>query len=212
MKKMYCITCPTGCSLTVIGSGFDMVVEGNKCAKGRDFADHEMSNPTRTLTTTVRTKFPGVPVISVRTADEIPRDKLMDAMNDLSEVMVEEEMNCGDTLIEDVAKTGVSVIVTSYALMQLGAELENKNNELNKRGAAGDSGVAGDSNSGFGGGTVMDAGVLDNIGADAAGGFVGVAGEAVGVEDSFEEDENEDNEPQDGDGRIKQRSRPHIKR
>jgi len=38
MKKMYCITCPLGCQLTIIGSGFDMVVEGNKCDKGRDFA------------------------------------------------------------------------------------------------------------------------------------------------------------------------------
>jgi len=210
MKKLYCITCPVGCQLTIIGSGDDMVVEGNKCDRGREFAIHEMDNPSRTLTTTVRTKFPGVPVISVRTDGEIPRSKLMEAMKELSEVMVETELNCGDTVLEDVADTGVSVIITSAALMKLGAELENKNAELNKRSSGSDSIKGFSSATGPGIGTVVNPGALDDLGADAAGGFVGSAGEAVGVEDTFEEDVSD--EAKDGDGREKIRSRPHIKR
>ena len=210
MKKLYCITCPAGCLLTVIGTGFDMIVEGNKCDKGRDFAKHEMSNPSRTLTTTVRTKFPGIPVISVRTNGEIPRDKLMEAMGELSEVLVETELNCGDTVLENVAKTGVDVIITSSALMKLGAELENKNVELSRRGSSGsDPSSIFNTVTGQGIGVVMNPGALDTIGADAAGGFVGAAGEAVGVEDTFE-DETDGNP--EGEGRIKQKSRPHIKR
>ena len=212
MKKMYCITCPAGCQLTVLGSGFEMVVDGNKCERGREFATHEMSNPTRTLTTTVRTKFPGVPVISVRTNGEIPRDKLMTAMRELSEVMIEEELGCGDTVLEDIAKTGVAVIVTSSALMQLGAELENKNVEINRRsGASGNASSADSSGTGTGPGIgiVRNAVVLDDIGADAAGGFVGAAGEAVGVEDSFDEDGNES---QSGEGRPKMKGRSHIRK
>ena len=209
MKKLYCITCPAGCLLTVIGTGFDMVVEGNKCDKGRDFAKHEMSNPSRTLTTTVRTKFPGVPVISVRTNGEIPRDKLMEAMSELSEVLVETELNCGDTVLENVAKTGVDVIITSSALMKLGAELENKNIELSRRGSPGSDSAVANISTGAGIGVVVNPGVLDDLGADAAGGFVGAAGEAVGVEDTFEDDTDES---KDNEGRIKQKSRPHIKR
>jgi len=210
MKKMYCITCPAGCLLTVIGTGLEMVVEGNKCDRGREFAKHEMSNPTRTLTTTVRTKFPGIPVISVRTSEEIPRDRLMAAMNALSEVVVEEELGCGDTIMEDVAKTGVSVIVTSSALMQLGAELENKNAELNRRASGGPSAAASDPSAVGGGiGIVRNANIIDDIGADAAGGFVGAAGEAVGVEDTIDE---ESEAVQDESGRIKQKGRPHIQR
>jgi len=211
MKKMYCITCPTGCQLTIIGTGFDMVVEGSKCDRGREFAKHEMSNPTRTLTTTVKTKFPGVPVLSVRTAGEIPRDKLMTAMHELSEVVIEEELACGDTVLEDIAKTGVSVIVTSCALMQLGAELENKNAELNRRGAAAASQTTTDARTGGGIGMVRnpDAAVLDDLGADAAGGFVGAAGEAVGVEDTAEDGSEAE---QSSDNRPKQRGRPHIRK
>ena len=210
MKKLYCITCPSGCQLTIIGSGVDMVVEGNKCPKGREFADHEMSNPTRTLTTTVRTKFPGVPVLSVRTNGEIPKDKLMAAMKELSEVVIETELNCGDTVVDDVAETGVSVIVTSAALMKLGAELENKNAELERRASSGNPGVASSADTGSGTGSVMNVGILDDIGADAVGGFVGAAGEAVGVEDA--EDELEQDETSEEEDRIKQKSRPHIKR
>ena len=120
MKNLYCITCPNGCKLDVTGSGDEIKVTGNKCPKGIDFAITEMSNPTRTLTTTVRTTFPGVPVISVRTSAEIPKSMLMSAMQELNAVVVDKELGCGDTLLEDVAGTGVSVIITSSALMHLG--------------------------------------------------------------------------------------------
>jgi CxxC motif-containing protein len=200
----------------VIGSGFDIVIEGNKCEKGREFAIHEVSNPSRTLTTTVRTKFPGVPVISVRTDGEIPRDKLMDAMKELSNVVVETELNCGDTVMEDIVKTGVNVIVTSFALMNLGAELENKNIEFSRRGSQGDSGGNTASGTAMGLRSVIgsagNAKVMDEIGTEAAGGFVGAAGEAVGVEDTFIDEETEESIEGSEDGRMRISSRPHIKR
>jgi len=213
MKKLYCITCPAGCLLTVIGSGFEMVVEGNKCDRGNEFAKHEMSNPSRTLTTTVRTKFPGVPVISVRTDGEIPRDKLMEAMKELSEVVVETELGCGDVVLENIVNTGVRVIVTSFALMKLGAELENKNVELSRRGASNsDSGDSTASATATGFGDVRNVKVLDAIGTEAAGGFVGAAGEAVGVEGTFDEEDGDESPDNSGEGRIKPKGRPHIKR
>jgi CxxC motif-containing protein len=193
-----------------------MVIEGNKCEKGRIFAKHEMSNPSRTLTTTVRTNFPGVPVISVRTDGEIPRDKLMDAMKELSGIVVETELGCGDTVVEDIANTGVKVIVTSFALMKIGAELENRNVELSRRGTSGDSGD--NTASGMTGGlrssagNATNAGVLDDMGAESAGGFVGAAGEAVGVEDTYVEDEAEGASEQKEEGRMRISNRPHIKR
>ena len=207
MKKLYCITCPSGCQLTVSGSGADIVVEGNKCRRGYDFAVAETTNPTRTLTTTVRTKFPGIPVISVRTDGEIPKDKIMDAMHELSEVVVSTELGCGDTVLENIADTGVRVIVTSFALMQLGAELENKNVQLSKSGASESAGIA--MGAGPGIGKVRNSGVLDDLGAEAADGFIGAAGEAVGVEGAVEEEAEEG--PKDED-QAKPKGRPHIKR
>ena len=116
MKELYCITCPTGCQLKVGGDGGDITVEGNGCKRGVDFAVMEMTNPTRSLTTTVRTTFPGIPVLPVRTDGEIPKGKIMEAMETLSKVVVSSVLNCGDTVIENLLGTGVRVIATSDAL------------------------------------------------------------------------------------------------
>jgi hypothetical protein len=132
---------------------------------------------------------------------------LMDAMYELSEIVIEEEMDCGDVLLENIAETGVSVIVTSAALMQLGAELENKNIELGRRGSAESSEVA------VGDGDVMNPVILDDMGMDSAGDFIGTAGEAVGVETTSDEDEQSIEDGQEsGEGQIRPRGRPHIKR
>ena len=207
MKKLYCITCPAGCQPTIVGSGAGMIVEGNKCPKGHDFAMAEMSNPTRTLTTTVRTKFPDVPVISVRTHGEIPKDMLLKAMHQLNEVIVEEELGPGDTVLEDVAGTGVQVIITSAALLNLGAELENKNASLS--GGGGTGGAATLTSEGIG--SVRNSGILDDIGSDDVDGFVGAAGEAVGVENSADdEDIDEEDDGAEDDSPVKRKGRSHI--
>jgi len=140
MKKLYCIDCPVGCELELIGSGKNMVVEGNKCIKGKEFAIIETTNPMRVLTTTVRTNFPDVPVIPVRTDGEIPKGMLMNAMLELSSVVVEEELGCGDVIIHNLLGTGVSVIITGGALQSIGAELENRNVQLSGNITTGPSG------------------------------------------------------------------------
>jgi len=115
MKELYCITCPAGCLLKVLE--FDahrsLKIEGNKCEKGFDFAKAELTNPMRTLTTTVRTTFSGVPVLPVRTDGEIPKDLIMDAMKELKSITVSEKLGCGDTVLENLAGSGVRVIATA---------------------------------------------------------------------------------------------------
>ena len=117
MKELFCITCPTGCRLSVKGNGSDITVEGNGCNRGIDFAKTEMLSPTRSLTTTVRTTFPGVPVLPVRTDGEIPKGKLFDAMNELNKVVVSSELDCGDIVLENIAGCGIRVIATSDILL-----------------------------------------------------------------------------------------------
>lgn len=210
MNKLYCIACPNGCLLTLVGTGPGLIVEGNKCDKGVDFAKAELADPTRTLTTTVRTNFPDVPVISVRTAGEIPKSSIEDAIDEINEIVVEQELGVGDVLIEDVADTGVSVIITSPALMKLGAELENKNAEVNRTNSAspaasGGAGVVATADTG--GAAIMDMaaeGVLDDIGGNAADGFVGAAGQAVGVET----DGTEGSDGKNGKGGKDSKERP----
>ena len=137
----------------------------------------------------------------------------MRAMHELSEVVVNTELGCGDVVLEDVAETGVSVIVTSFALMKLGEELENKNAELEKRASSG-GGASAAMDSGDGIGIVRNSGNSEELGyigfddkdVDS---FVSAAGEAVGVECTEEEEDVAQGEAEETD---KLKSRPHIKR
>ena len=116
MKELHCITCPTGCLMEVMINGDDISVKGNGCKRGIEFAVAEMTNPTRSLTTTVRTSFPDIPVIPVRTASEIPKDKISEAMQALNAIVVTRALKCGDTVLENVAGCGVRVIATDDML------------------------------------------------------------------------------------------------
>ena len=116
MSSMYCITCPTGCRLTVTGEGAEIVVEGNGCKRGVDFAFNEINNPTRSLTTTVRTTIPEFPVLPVRTDGEIPKAKIMEAMRALGNVVINRPLECGDTVLGNLVGTGVRVIATGNML------------------------------------------------------------------------------------------------
>ena len=100
MKELLCIVCPNGCRLRVEGAGGGMRVTGNQCKRGIDFARAEITNPVRTLTTTVRTVFPEVPVLPVRSDGEIPKGKIGEAMALLAGVVIREPLRIGAVAAE----------------------------------------------------------------------------------------------------------------
>jgi CxxC motif-containing protein len=112
-KEMICIGCPMGCYLTV-----DYVektvreVSGNRCKVGLEYAKKEISNPERTLTTTVHVKGGHLPLVSVRTNKPIPKNKIFDTMNLLATVEVEAPVKIGDPIIQNIFNTGVNIVAT----------------------------------------------------------------------------------------------------
>jgi CxxC motif-containing protein len=118
-RELYCINCPIGCKLTIQKRKEDIIVGGQGCNKGYEFAQTEATNPTRSLTTTVRTTVPGVPVLPVRTDGEIPKGKIAEAMRAInSMIIVRRGLDCGDVVMENVAGTGINIIATSDLLRQ----------------------------------------------------------------------------------------------
>jgi CxxC motif-containing protein len=119
-KEILCIVCPNGCRLRIAESaaGEGFTVSGNQCKRGVDFAEAEITNPTRTLTTTVRTSFPGVPVLPVRTAGEIPKGKISEVMNVINAITVDRPLGIGDAVVKDILGLGVNIIATSNILME----------------------------------------------------------------------------------------------
>ncbi len=112
-KELVCIGCPMGCNLIVSMEG-DKVCEvtGNTCPRGIEYAKKELTNPTRIVTSSVWINGGRLPVVSVKTAEDIPKEKIFDCINELKNVMLEAPVHIGDVVVEDVAGTGVPVIAT----------------------------------------------------------------------------------------------------
>jgi len=97
VKNLICITCPTGCRLEAEYAGGKLTVSGNGCKRGEEFALAELTNPMRSLTSTVRTANP-LMMLPVRTDREIPKDKIGEVMKLLRGVVVERPVTCGEII------------------------------------------------------------------------------------------------------------------
>jgi CxxC motif-containing protein len=117
-QEFTCIVCPIGCTLLVNREGENVVVTGNRCPKGAKFAIAEMTQPTRTIASTVKTTFAQVPVLPVRVSAEIPKDRIFDVMAEINKVVISRPVGRGDVILQNVLGLGVDVIATSSILKQ----------------------------------------------------------------------------------------------
>ncbi len=112
-RELTCIQCPLSCRITVSGEGDQLKFTGNQCKQGIEYARQEVTNPTRTLTTTVATAFPDFPLLPVRTAGEVPVGKIFELMKVIREVQVEKRLKPGDVILENIAGTDTALIATA---------------------------------------------------------------------------------------------------
>lgn len=112
-KSLVCIVCPRGCTLSISENNGEYSVSGNFCKRGADFAVSEMTEPKRTICSTVRTVFPDVPVLPVRVSAEIPKDRIFDVMKEINSFVLENRVPRGGAVIKNVLGLGVDIIATS---------------------------------------------------------------------------------------------------
>lgn len=120
MKELTCIVCPNGCSLKVeADEKGGWIVTGNLCPKGKNFAICEITNPVRSISSTVKTTVKGIPRLPVRTEGDIPLKKIPDAMREINSIVINKPVHRGDIVIKNVAMSSINVIATSdmYYLM-----------------------------------------------------------------------------------------------
>ena len=117
VRELTCINCPLGCLLTVtLADGEVVSVEGNTCKRGEVYGRKEVTNPTRIVTTTVpvvgsQTEH----MVSVKTAQDVPKGKIFDVVAALKGVTAQAPVAIGDVILADVAGTGVDIIATKGA-------------------------------------------------------------------------------------------------
>ena len=113
-RKMICIICPRGCSLTADVTADGVTVTGNACPKGAEYAVNECTNPVRTVTATVRVANRENTMVSVKTETPVAKGRMLEVMEMLRSISVNAPLAIGDEVLPDVC--GSRIVVTKDVL------------------------------------------------------------------------------------------------
>lgn len=112
-KELTCIGCPMGCCIKIeLNQGEIVSVTGNTCKRGDVYARKEVANPTRIVTSTVTVEGGSHAAVSVKTKEDVPKEKIFEVMEALKGIKVQAPVYIGDVIISNVANTGTDIIAT----------------------------------------------------------------------------------------------------
>ena len=109
MKELTCIVCPRGCRLKVDD---EMNVTGNACPRGKIYAINELTNPTRTITSSIRVSNRPYTLVSVKTSNPIPKGKMFEVMKEIDKLVVEAPTRVGQIVKKNILGLDSDVIIT----------------------------------------------------------------------------------------------------
>lgn len=128
-KKITCIVCPLGCEVTVCMDGEKILdISGHSCKRGAIYAETEITDPRRTLTTTMRVQGGTCPLVSVKSAQPIKKGMLFESMKRINETTIKAPVHIGDVLIANICGLDANIVATADV------PCYNGNNERSRKG------------------------------------------------------------------------------
>ena len=114
MTKTYtCILCPNGCEITVEHEGKEFLsCTGNLCPNGEKYVKQELTDPRRTIASSVLVEGGELPLVSVRLTAPVPRDRIFDVMARIRALRVRAPVQAGAVLEENILGLGSDLIAT----------------------------------------------------------------------------------------------------
>jgi len=118
MNKTYtCTICPVGCEIEIsieetAEGPVILGITGANCTRGRSYAENEWQNPMRIVTSSVRITDGNLPVTSVRLTAPVPRNRMMDVIEELRHISLAAPVSIGQIVIKNILGLGSDVIVT----------------------------------------------------------------------------------------------------
>lgn len=113
VRQINCIICPLSCAGEIICSCNEVIeTKGFNCLRGADYAREEISNPKRTLTTTIRVASGELPSIPVVSQSPLPKDKVLACARYLSNKIVFAPISEGEVVCHNILNLGIDIIVT----------------------------------------------------------------------------------------------------
>ena len=96
-RELTCI----GCITVTMENAEILDVTGNTCKRGDAYARKEVTHPTRIVTSTVRVSGGTIPMVSCKTKEDIPKEKIFAIINALCGITVPAPVSIGDILVQD---------------------------------------------------------------------------------------------------------------
>jgi|YNPMSStandDraft_2_1061718.scaffolds.fasta_scaffold00419_8 CxxC motif-containing protein len=118
-KEIICIQCPLSCKIIVKFEEIKekdlkiLSIQANKCIRGKEYAEKEIINPERTITTTVKTIFEFFPRLPVKTDKDVPLKDIFHFMEEINKIVVKEKIKIGDVVAYNLLEKGINLIATS---------------------------------------------------------------------------------------------------
>ena len=118
VKEFTCIVCPNGCSITAEaepkedGTYIVRSIQGAACPRGTAYVEQELTDPRRTISTSVLVKGGELPLASVRLTAPIPKGKIFAAMQEIKRHTLTAPVEAGTVVISHLLGYEADVIVT----------------------------------------------------------------------------------------------------
>ena len=98
--ELTCVECPMGCKITVKENGGKKEFLGYSCPRGKLYAENEVVDPKRVVTSTVKTN--SGKVIPVKTDRPISKKYIFKVMEEINSIICTLPVNTGDIIKENV--------------------------------------------------------------------------------------------------------------
>ncbi|MHA1730223.1 MAG: DUF1667 domain-containing protein [Promethearchaeota archaeon] len=113
ISNIICTICPNSCQLSVYkDKNGNIQVLNALCKRGIKYGKQEFVMPMRMLITTMKIYKGVLPVLPVRSNEEIPKERIFDAIEVVNQTFVQSPIKMGDCIIENLLGLGVNVIAS----------------------------------------------------------------------------------------------------
>lgn len=111
-KEMVCIICPNSCDLEVQIQDGQITVLGERCKRGIEYAESEMTNPMRTIATSVLVENGEFPLASVRLSKPVEKELIFEIMKHIKDIHLQAPVEIGKVVVKNICGTDSDLIIT----------------------------------------------------------------------------------------------------
>lgn len=113
IKEFTCIVCPRGCNISVnMENSTIKSINNATCKRGEEYATQEITNPLRSIASSVIIENGDLPLASVRLTKPIPKSLIFKVMEEINNIRINAPVKIGQIIITNILDTNSDLIIT----------------------------------------------------------------------------------------------------